>query len=59
MPMRNELTFPARTANTEPDGDAWAIVGFCLTGLIASLYLAATSLPLDDIPVLIVQYNLG
>ena len=57
--MRNELTFPVRTADTEPDRDAWAIVGFCLTGLIASLYIAAISLPLDEIPVLIVQYNLG
>ncbi|HUZ31791.1 MAG TPA: hypothetical protein VMV19_06765 [Xanthobacteraceae bacterium] len=57
--MRNELTFPVRTADTAPDRDAWAIVGFCLTGLIALLYIAATSLPLDDLSVLIVQYNLG
>lgn len=57
--MRNELTFPARTANTAPDNDAWAIVGFCLTGLAMSLYFTATSLPLDEVPLLIMQYNLG
>jgi hypothetical protein len=57
--MRSELTFPVRTASTAQDSDAWAIVGFCLIGLIASLYFAASSLPLDDVPIWIVQYNLG
>jgi hypothetical protein len=57
--MRDELTFPVRTANAASDRDAWAIVGFCLTGLIASLYIASASLPLQEISVLIVQYNLG
>jgi hypothetical protein len=57
--MRNELTFPVRAANTASDSDAWAIVGFCLTGLMTSLYFTAISLSLDEIPLLIMQYNLG
>ncbi len=59
MPMRDELTFTARTANTAPESDAWAIVGFCLTGLLMSLYFTATSVSLDDVPLLIAQYNVG
>ncbi len=55
--MRNELTFPIRAANAAPDSDAWAIVGFCLAGLMISLYFTMTSLPLDEIPIM--QYNLG
>jgi hypothetical protein len=57
--MRNELTFPVRTANKASESDAWAIVGFCLAGLMTSLYFTVTSLPLDEIPLLIMQYNLG
>ena len=57
--MRNELTFPIRTANTTLDSDVWAIVGFCLTGLAMALYFTVTTLPLDEVPLLIAQYNLG
>jgi len=58
--MRSELTgSPVRSASSASESDAWAIVFFCLIGLIMSLYFATVSLPPDELPVLIAQYNFG
>lgn len=61
MPMRNELAVPRRHAapvNASYD-DMLAVLAFCLFGVVASLYLAVHSVGLDQLPLLIVQYNLG
>jgi len=60
MPMRGELAAPAsRSENGAQEGDVWMVIGFCLIGLVVSLYFALTAQSFDQIPLLIVQYNLG
>jgi hypothetical protein len=61
MPMRNELAAPSmRLPKVAPVyREAWAIIAFCFIGLAVSLYFAAQNVALDQVPLLIVQYNLG
>jgi hypothetical protein len=68
VPMRSELALPptrslaapaVRSRDATSDSDAWAVVCFCLIGLAMSLYFAFSSLPIAELPVLVVQYNLG
>jgi hypothetical protein len=61
MPMRGELAAPGSRSEDggAGEGDVWAVVGFCLIGLAVSLYMALSAQSLDQIPLLIVQYNLG
>jgi hypothetical protein len=60
MPMRGELAAPAsRSEHGGGEADTWAVIGFCLIGLIISLYFALSAQALDQLPLLIVQYNLG
>ena len=60
MPMRGKLPIPAIQSNISKSAgsSAWAVIGFCLTGLAISMYVAASSQPLDQISLLIIQYNL-
>jgi len=39
--------------------DLWAVLGFCLIGLLKTIYFAFSATLLDEIPLLIMQYNLG
>jgi hypothetical protein len=59
MPMRGELPIPAMQSNISKSVEpgAWAVIGFCLTGLAISIYVASSQ-PLDQISLLIMQYNL-
>jgi hypothetical protein len=58
MPMRGELAMPATQQQPQArDSGAWVVIGFCFIGLLLSLYFASQSL--DDLPLLVVQYNLG
>jgi hypothetical protein len=59
MPMRGELRGPAGRSDDNAAADIGAIIGFCLIGLAISIYLALSVQGLDQIPVLIVQYNWG
>jgi|HubBroStandDraft_1064217.scaffolds.fasta_scaffold1183948_1 hypothetical protein len=60
MPMRGELAVPALRSETgAADEVIWAIVGFCLIGLAISLCFALSAQPLDQVPLLVLQYNLG
>ena len=61
MPMRGELPIRARQSAIVPatEHDAWAVIGFCLIGLLMSMYFTITSTPSDQIPLLIVLYNFG
>jgi hypothetical protein len=60
MPMRGEIAVPALrpSANASDNRDAWALIGFCLSGLAMSIYFAVTSTPFDEVSLLIIQYNL-
>ena len=59
MPMRGELAIPAMPldAGASIVHDLWPIIGFCLIGLAVSIVFAASSTPLDQISLLIMQYN--
>jgi hypothetical protein len=61
MPNRGELAVRAiqydNAATTE--ADAWLILGICAIGFLISICLAIHAQPLADIPMLVVQYNLG
>jgi hypothetical protein len=60
MPMRSELgAYPVRSSEPASAADAWAIVSFCLLGLLISLYLTTGPLAPEDVPSLIVQNDLG
>ncbi len=59
MPMRGELTLPALRAG---DGDAsavdaWTLIIFCAVGVALTLYFAWSTLPWDQFPLLMMQYN--
>ncbi len=61
MPMRGELVIPATQSRAEwelSDQDVWAVVGFCLIGLFVTFCFALSALNLDQLPLLIAQYNL-
>jgi hypothetical protein len=61
MPMRHELSIPPMRpiGITGPKRDLWAVIGFCLIGLLTSIYFAFSATPLDEIPLFVMQYNLG
>lgn len=58
MPMRSELAnIPVtRQAN---DSSAWVVIAFCLAGLGLAFWLSIDGASFNDLPVLIVQSNLG
>jgi hypothetical protein len=61
VPMRNELAVSRRyspPANASHD-DILAVLAFCLIGAVASLYFAAHCAVLDQLPLLVIEYNLG
>ena len=58
MPMRGELAVPTpRSQPNTQDDSAWAVIAFCLIGLLVTLYHISQSL--DQLPLLVMQYNLG
>ncbi len=62
MPMRYELVMPASRQVDDvkaADPDLLAIVCFCGLGLAATLLLGLSAVSFDQIPLLIMQYNLG
>jgi hypothetical protein len=61
MPMRNELSLPTMRSTDVmgAERDIWAVLGFCLIGLLTTIYFAFSATPLDQIPLLVMQYNLG
>jgi hypothetical protein len=57
--MRNELAIATSLdAGATANRDVWPIIGFCFIGLAVSLYLSLIAAPLNQIPLLITQYNL-
>jgi hypothetical protein len=60
MPMRNELAMPRRYSSKATALDSLlSVLAFSLTGLVASLYFAAYLGGLDQLPLLVIEYNLG
>ena len=58
--MRNELVVPNRADDrAAPDHQPWIVIGCCALAYVASLYVALPYFSLDELPILIVQYNLG
>jgi hypothetical protein len=59
--MRNELLARAQyPAAPDPSrDDLLAVLAFCLFGLVATLSFAAATVGIDQLPLLIIQYNLG
>jgi hypothetical protein len=58
--MPTNLYAPAARSLCETKDDAaWIVISFCLVGLLAAVYFAATVEPLDQWPQLILEYNLG
>jgi hypothetical protein len=58
--MRGELairTIPPN-AGEAAKHDAWPIIGFCFIALAMSIYFSISSMSLDQISLLIIQYNL-
>jgi hypothetical protein len=61
MPMRGELVVPKRyvaPADALRD-NMLAVLAFCLFGLVATLYFAIHRVGLDQLPLLVIEYNLG
>jgi hypothetical protein len=58
MPMRSELAMtPMR--NNAADNSAWAVIAFCLVGLVLTLCLGLYGMSFDDLSQLMLQYNPG
>ena len=60
MPMRSELADPTTRSGdvAAVDDGLWVVIGLCAIGLLLSINLAVYVEPVDQIPILIAQYNL-
>lgn len=65
MPMRGELAVPALRRNTrnkaknDAKGDGpWPVLAFCVIGLLLTFAFAVALGPPEQIPLLMMQYNL-
>jgi hypothetical protein len=61
MPMRGELVIPVTQSRLEwelADRDLWAILCFCMIGLLVTFCFALSRLGFDQAALLIAQYNL-
>jgi len=61
MPNRGELAVRVMQHDdgAAAEADAWLIIGMCAVGFLISIYLAVQCQPIAEIPLLVVQYNLG
>jgi hypothetical protein len=62
MPIRHELVIsrPKRDTDTPfVSDDIVLLTAICLAGAVLSIYLSSTYQAFEQLPVLIVQYNLG
>jgi hypothetical protein len=58
MPMRNELAIRRRSSSSAKASDPRLVVlTFCLIGLVVSLYFAVRTAGLNQLPLLVVEYN--
>lgn len=72
MPMRGELVIPASPSRADfaipatrsrsewelSDRSIWAVICFCLIGLLVTFGFALSVIGLDQLPVIMAQYNL-
>jgi hypothetical protein len=60
VPMRNEIAvLPRCPLPADASDDPLAVLAFCLIGVVASLYFAAYTAGLDQLPLLVIPYDLG
>ena len=62
MPMRHELVMsqPRRDTGASFVGDdILLLTALCLAGAVLSIYLSSTYQAFEQVPLLIMQYNLG
>ena len=60
MPMRNEIAvLQCRPLPADASDDPLVVLAFCLIGVVASLYFAAYTAGPDQLPLLVIQHNLG
>jgi hypothetical protein len=58
--MRNELATRRRSSSPANASDPRLVVlAFCLIGLVASLYFATHTVGLNQLPLLVLEYNSG
>lgn len=60
MPMRSELAIPRlafKVSSTPDETGVWAVISFCIIGAAIAICFAASSEPLDQMPLLIIQSN--
>lgn len=61
MPMRHEVVIPQAKGrnNLGALDDLLLLTAVCLAGAVLSIYLSSSFEAFRDLPLLIVQYNLG